>query len=44
MIYLAVLMGAAFSVGLFLLLPTFLVGLIRPIHDHYLLRNSARDW
>ena len=38
-IYLAVLMGAAFSVGLFLLLPTFLVGLIRPIHDHYLLRN-----
>ena len=38
-IYLAVLMGAAFSVGLFLLLPTFLVGLVRPIHDHYLLRN-----
>ncbi len=38
-IYLAVLMGAAFSVGLFLLLPTFLVGLIRPVHDHYLLRN-----
>lgn len=38
-IYLAVLMGAAFSVGLFLLLPTFLVGLLRPIHDHYLLRN-----
>lgn len=38
-IYLAVLMGAAFSVGMFLLLPTFLVGLIRPIHDHYLLRN-----
>lgn len=38
-IYLAVLMGAAFSVGLFLLLPTFLVGLIQPVHDHYLLRN-----
>lgn len=38
-IYLAVLMGIAFSVGLFMLLPTFLVGLVRPIHDNYLLRN-----
>lgn len=38
-IYLAVLLGAACSVGLFLLLPTFLVGLVKPIHDHYLLRN-----
>ena len=37
-IYLAVL-GAACSVGLFLLLPTFLVGLVKPVHDHYLLRN-----
>ena len=24
---------------MFLLLPTFLVGLVKPIHDHYLLRN-----
>ena len=38
-IYLAVLLGAACSVGLFLLLPTFLVGLVKPLHDHYLLRN-----
>ena len=38
-IYRAVLLGAACSVGLFLLLPTFLVGLVKPIHDHYLLRN-----
>ena len=38
-IYLAVLLGAACSVGMFLLLPTFLVGLVKPIHDHYLLRN-----
>ena len=39
LIYLAVLLGVAFSVGLFLLLPTFLVGLVRPLHDHYLIRN-----
>ena len=38
-IYLSVLIGALFAVGLFMLLPTALVGLIRPIHDHYLLRN-----
>lgn len=38
-IYLAVLLGILFSVGLFMLLPTFLVGLVRPIHDSYLLRN-----
>ena len=38
-IYFAVLLGIAFSVGLFFLLPTFLVGLIGPIHDNYLLRN-----
>ena len=38
-IYLAVLLGVVFSVGLFMLLPTFLVGLVRPIHDSYLLRN-----
>ena len=38
-IYLAVLLGVVFSVGLFMLLPTFLVGLVRPIHDNYLLRN-----
>lgn len=38
-IYLAVAMGICFSVGLFTLLPTFLVGLVRPIHDSYLARN-----
>ena len=38
-IYLAVALGVCFSVGLFMLLPTFLVGLIRPIHDHYMIRN-----
>lgn len=38
-IYAAVLLGVCFSVGLFFLLPTFLVGLVRPIHDHYFLRN-----
>ncbi len=38
-IYLAVMLGMGFSVLLFFLLPTFLVGLIRPIHDNYLLRN-----
>ena len=38
-IYLAVLLGVGFSVLLFMLLPTFLVGLVRPIHDHFMLRN-----
>ena len=38
-IYLAVALGVCFSVGLFMLLPTFLVGLIAPIHENYLLRN-----
>ena len=38
-IYLAVVMGLGFSVLLFFLLPTFLVGLVKPIHDVYLLRN-----
>lgn len=38
-IYLAVLMGVGFSVLLFFLLPTFLVGLVKPIHDSYFLRN-----
>lgn len=38
-IYAAVALGVCFSVGLFMLLPTFLVGLVRPIHDNYLLRN-----
>ena len=39
LIYAAALLGVLFSVGLFLLLPTFVVGLVRPIHDHYFLRN-----
>ena len=38
-IYFAAALGILFSVGLFMLLPTLLVGLIRPIHDNYLLRN-----
>ncbi len=38
-IYAAVALGLAFSVGLFMLLPTFLVGLVRPLHENYLLRN-----
>lgn len=38
-IYAAVALGVCFSVGLFMLLPTFLVGLVKPIHDNYLLRN-----
>jgi uncharacterized protein YqhQ len=38
-IYVALLMGVGLSVGLFFLLPTFLVGLAKPIHDNYLLRN-----
>lgn len=38
-IYFAVALGILFSVGMFMLLPTFLVGLIRPIHDNYFLRN-----
>lgn len=38
-IYLAVVLGMGFSVLLFFLLPTVLVGLVKPIHDNYLLRN-----
>jgi uncharacterized protein YqhQ len=38
-IYAAVALGICFSVGLFMLLPTFLVGLVKPVHDNYLLRN-----
>lgn len=36
---LSVVLGVAFSVGLFIMLPTFLVGMIGPIHDHLILRN-----
>ena len=32
-------LGVLFSIGLFLLLPTFLVGLIHPIAERYVLRN-----
>ena len=38
-IYFAVVLGILFSVGLFFLLPTFLVGLIRPVREMYILRN-----
>lgn len=38
-IYMAVVLGLGFSVVLFFLLPTFLVGLVKPIHESYFLRN-----
>ena len=38
-IYFAVLMGLAFSIGMFFLLPTFLVGLIPSVHDVMIVRN-----
>jgi uncharacterized protein YqhQ len=38
-VYVALLLGVCLSVGLFFLLPTFLVGLVKPIHDSYILRN-----
>ena len=38
-IYLAVLLGVAFSVGLFILLPTFLSGLLPGVRTNYLARN-----
>ncbi len=40
-IYLAVLLGMAFSVGLFILLPTFLAGFIPDIEGQYVLRNLS---
>ena len=39
MIYFAAVVGVCFSIALFMLLPTFLVGLIGPIHDNHVLRN-----
>lgn len=39
LIYSAVVMGIAFSVGLFILLPTLLTGLIPGLRDNYLARN-----
>ena len=38
-IYLAVVLGVAFSVGLFILLPTFLTGLIPGLRANFLARN-----
>ena len=38
-IYLAVILGVAFSVGLFILLPTFLTGLIPGLRANFLARN-----
>ena len=38
-IYSAVVLGIAFSVGLFFLLPTFLSGLMPDLHENYLARN-----
>lgn len=37
--YFAVVVGIAFSVGLFILLPTFLTGLISGLRENYLARN-----
>lgn len=39
LIYSAAVIGMLMAVGMFFLLPTFLVGLIRPIHNKLLLRN-----
>ena len=39
LIYLAVVMGIAFSVGLFILLPTLITGLIPGLREHLLARN-----
>ncbi|MBR2782116.1 MAG: DUF1385 domain-containing protein [Oscillospiraceae bacterium] len=39
LIYSAAVLGVIFAVALFALLPTFLVSLIRPIHDRIVLRN-----
>jgi len=39
LIYSAAVIGILLAVGMFFLLPTFLVGLIRPIHDNLMLRN-----
>jgi uncharacterized protein YqhQ len=38
-VYTAAVLGILFSVCLFFLLPTFLVGLIRPVRELYVLRN-----
>ncbi len=38
-VYLSVVLGIAFSVGLFILLPTFLTGLIPGLRENYLARN-----
>ncbi len=38
-IYLGALMGVGFSIALFLLLPTFLVGLIGPVRENFVVRN-----
>lgn len=39
LIYSAAVIGILLAVGMFFLLPTFLVGLIRPIHENLMLRN-----
>lgn len=39
LIYSAVVLGVAFSVGLFILLPTLISGLIPGLHENYLARN-----
>ena len=40
-IYTAVVLGIALSLFLFVFLPTFLVGFIKPIHSNYLARNLS---
>ncbi len=38
-VYFSVVLGVVLAVALFVLLPTFLIGLIPPLHDRYLLRD-----
>ena len=38
-IYIALVLGLALAIGLFILLPTFLVSFIKPVQDHYVLRT-----
>lgn len=40
-IYTAVVLGIALSMFLFVFLPAFLVGLIRPVYERYMLRNLS---
>ena len=43
-IYFSLVLGVAFAVGLFVLLPTFLAGLVPGIHGNYALRNLTEGF